>query len=805
MLNRQICIHGHFYQPPRENPWLNHVEGEPSASPYHDWNARITAECYEPNTASRILNDTGHIVHIVNNFSRISFNIGPTLLSWLEREQPEVYEAILEADKMSQTRFSGHGSAIAQAWGHIILPLANERDMRTQIRWGLKDFEHRFGRPAEGMWLPETAVNSPTLRILAEEGVKFTILAPHQASRIRKLHETDWAPLPEGGIDTTLPYQWRADPDSPPLAIFFYDGWRSRAVAFEGLLTDGAKFANRLIEGFSNPSRPQLVHIATDGESYGHHHRFGDMALAYALEYIERQSDIGLTNYGEFLAATPPETAVEIVEDSSWSCAHGIERWRSDCGCKIDPPRGWSQGWRAPLRTALDGLRDALAPRFEEQASQYLHDPWSARDEYIQTILDPSPDSREHFLATHARRPLTHPERIDAWKLLEMQRHALLMYTSCGWFFDDISGIESVQILRYACRAAELGHDVFARDFEDQLIEQLSTAGGNVPAYSNGAHVYQELVRPSMADAVKIGAHWAIRALFEPDDRSSEIYGHQTRADEIQIARSGVTSIFLGKVTLATELTEEILPVQFLVLHFGDHHLTAGAQIEVKPFAPIAHAVRQAFDRGDLASIVHLMDKEFAPAIYTLSQLFPDDRQKLLGKILAQSLSEAESTLNQMYERHAPLATLLQNAHIPIPKVLSLSIEWVLNRDLEQALREPRWNVDAINRILAEAQNRTHLLNSSALSYTATTSLVSMGRQIQHHLGDVESLVALDEALRLSHAFPFEMELRTLQNLYYRLARRLVRDPSTRTLPPDWTQRFYALAPLLNIHLEPVQ
>ncbi len=804
MSNRQICIHGHFYQPPRENPWLNHVEWESSASPYHDWNDRITAECYEPNTASRILNGDGHIIRIVNNFSRISFNIGPTLLAWLEHEAPDVYQAILEADATSLTRFSGHGSAIAQAWGHIILPLGNLRDIKTQVRWGLLDFQHRFGRPAEGMWLPETAVNSQTLQVLAEEGLKFTILAPHQAAQIRDLGDDGWHPLPHGGIDTTVPYEWRARPGGPSLALFFYDGPRSRAVAFEGLLSDGEKFANRLIGGFSNGDHPQLVHIATDGESYGHHHRFGDMALAYALDHMERHPDVSLTNYGEFLATTPPKSAVQIVENSSWSCAHGIERWQSDCGCKIDPGRGWSQGWRAPLRGALDWLRDELAPAFESEAAPYLQNPWQARDNYIQTMLNPSPASREQFLKDHASRSLTHPERVRVWQLLDMQRQALLMYTSCGWFFDDISGLESVQVLSYAGRALDLAQEVVSRDLEPGFVERLALAPSNVPAYSNGAGVYHDLVQPSMAHSVKIGAHWAIRTLFEPDTDTTEIYGFQSHADEIQIARSGATSVLFGRVTLTTALTDEVLPIQFLVVHFGDHHLTAGARIGQQPFSPLALTVRQAFDQGDIAAIVHLLEQEFAPNIYTLAQLFPDDRQNLLGKILSHSLSEAESTLNQMYERHAPLATLLQSAHIPLPKVLSLSIEWVLNRDLEEALSKPRWDKDAITRILAESEKWAHLLNTTALAYTATASLSRMGRQMQAHLGDLDAIIALEEALALARTFPFDMDLGTLQNLYYRLLRRTVRNASEPPLNPKWVQHFYAMAPALNIEVEPL-
>lgn len=803
MPERHICIHGHFYQPPRENPWLNHVEWEPSATPYHDWNARITAECYEPNTASRILNGDGHIVRIVNNFSHISFNMGPTLLSWLERESPEVYQAILEADSQSMERFSGHGSAIAQAWGHIILPLANHRDIRTQVRWGLADFKIRFGRAAEGMWLPETAVNTQTLKILAEEGIRFTILAPHQASRIRSLDQSDWLPLPNDGVDTTMPYLWQASPEDPPIAIFFYDGVRSRAVAFEGLLADGEHFANRLIDGFYDPSRPQLVHIATDGESYGHHHRFGDMALAYALEYIEQREDVTLTNYGEYLAAHPPRMAVEIVEDSSWSCAHGIERWRSDCGCKIDPGRGWSQGWRAPLRLALDQLRDAIAPEYEAKAQQYLSNPWEARDNYVSVFLDPSSTAaRQQFLQTHASHPLDSEERVITWKLLEIQRHALLMYTSCGWFFDDISGIETVQVLQYAGRVLQLASQIFSTDLESPFVETLSTAQSNVPSMGHGAQIYHQLVVPAVADAVKIGAHWAIRELFEPDTDPSSIYLFKSHGEEVQIARSGGTTVFFGQVTITHGLTEEVTPIQFLVLHFGDHQLSAGARILKGSSAPLALAVRHAFDRGDLTAILQLVNQEFSPNVYTLEQLFLDDRQNLLEKILSRSLSEAESTLNQMYQRHAPLATLLRDAHIPLPKVLSLSIEWVLNRDLERALKSPQWDAERIQRILNESRQWPHLLNMSSLAHTASSSLFQMGRTVHRHIGQHDPLTRLQEALTLAGQFPFDLDLQALQNLYYRLAQRIDRGSIPQALDKSWKIQFYALAPMLKIHWE---
>ncbi|HEX5607858.1 MAG TPA: glycoside hydrolase, partial [Candidatus Binatia bacterium] len=319
-MKRFICIHGHFYQPPRENPWLEAVELQDSAAPYHDWNARITAECYASNSVSRILDEQNRIRKLVNNYAKMSFNFGPTLLSWLAEKSPAVYDAILAADRESVKKFSGHGSAIAQPYNHMIMPLANRRDRITQIAWGIRDFETRFQRRPEGMWLPETAVDLETLELLADFGVRFTILAPHQAARTRRIGQSEWRELEDRGIDTNRAYRQRL-PSGKSLALFFYHGPIARAVAFEGLLSHGERFIQRLYGAFSaQDEQEQLVHIATDGESYGHHHRFGDMALAYALDRIEADSQTALTNYGEFLARHPPNDEVEIVEKSSWSC-----------------------------------------------------------------------------------------------------------------------------------------------------------------------------------------------------------------------------------------------------------------------------------------------------------------------------------------------------------------------------------------------------------------------------------------------------------------------------------------------------
>jgi len=435
-MEQWICIHGHFYQPPRENPWLEDIEIQDSAYPYQNWNERIAAECYAPNAASRILDGEGKIIKIANNYARISFNFGPTLLNWLRFREPSAYREILEADQLSKKYFNGHGSAIAQAYNHLILPLASRRDKETQIKWGIQDFVFHFGRQPEGMWLPETAVDMESLELMAEHGIKFVILAPHQAKRARKIGDATWKEIGPGGINPLVPYQVYLPSNRKSLAVFFYHGPVSHAVAFENLLDNGERFARRLLSGFSSAGpAAQLVSIATDGETYGHHHHHGDMALSYALNFMQQQDGIRLTNYGEFLEHYPPTWEVEIRDDTSWSCVHGVERWRSNCGCNSGGRPGWSQSWRTPLRLAFDWLRDTLTSQYEANARLFLKDPWTARNAYISVLLQRNEETREAFLAEQAIRPLNPAEQITVFKLLELQRNLMLMYTSCGWFF----------------------------------------------------------------------------------------------------------------------------------------------------------------------------------------------------------------------------------------------------------------------------------------------------------------------------------------------------------------------------------
>ena len=769
-MERYICIHGHFYQPPRENPWLETVELQDSAYPYHDWNERITAECYAPNAVSRILDGDNQIVRLVNNYSKISFNFGPTLLSWLEAKAPDVYDAMLEADRESQKKFSGHGSALAQVYNHMILPLANARDRRTQIVWGVRDFERRFKRMPEGMWLPETAVDLESLEILAELGIRFTILAPHQAERIRAIGGRVWRDVRGSRIDPTQAYEHRL-PSGRKIALFFYDGPIARAVAFEGLLSSGEHLAHRLVGAFSDERNgPQLVHIATDGESYGHHHRFGDMALAYALNYIESNQLAQLTNYGEYLERHPPTHQVEIIEKTSWSCLHGIDRWWRNCGCNSGGDPGWNQEWRTPLRDSLDRLRDSLALLFEKRARGLLKDPWAARNDYLSLIQDRSTENVKRFFARHAVRPLNGADTTTALKLLELQRHAMLMYASCGWFFDELSGIETVQAILFAGRAVQLGQDLSGDSLESQFTERLASAKSNLPEYGDGRRIYENFVRPAMVDWEQIGAHYAVSSLFKLYPERAKLYCYRTERKDYQIFEAGAAKLGVGQVKLTSEITWESVVLNFGVLHMGDHNVNCGVQESLGHTAdpnPTREAVK-AFLRADFAEVIRFMDRCFGESNYSLWSLFRDEQRKVIEQILTSSLGEAEALYRQIYERRAPMMRFLTHLHIPLPKVFSAAAELVLNGYLRRALEQEKVDAERVNTLLEAAKLEGVSLDTATLEFAYRHNLERMTEGLLAS-PTVESLQQLDRAARLIRALPFPVDLWQIQNGYYRL------------------------------------
>lgn len=769
MSTRYVCVHGHFYQPPRENPWLEAIELQDSAYPYHDWNERITAECYAPNAASRVLDGNQHITRMVNNYATMSFNTGPTLLSWLEAKVPKVYKSIQEADVLSQEKFGGHGSSLAQAYNHMIMPLASRRDKVTQVRWGLADFEHRFGRTPEGMWLPETAVDTETLEVLAEHGLKFTILAPRQASRVRRMGSRSWKDIGGERVDPSRAYVVRL-PSRRTISVFFYDGPISRAVAFEGLLNDGKVFAERLLGGFSDARDwPQLSHIATDGESYGHHHRYGEMALTYALQYIETNQLAELTNYGRFLEQHPPNHFVEIFQNSSWSCVHGIERWRSNCGCNSGGHPEWNQEWRAPLRAALDWLRDALGPAFENRAATLLNDPWTARDQYIRVILDRSPENVDKFLAENANHTLNEEEKVTALKLLEMQRHALLMYTSCGWFFDDLSGLETVQVIEYAGRALQLGQELFGDGMESEFLDRLRNATSNLPEHGDGAQIYEKWVKPAMVRMQQVAAHYAISSLFESYGERTRIYCYDAEREEFHVEAEAKMRLATGRARFSSEITRESSALNFAVLHLGDHNITCGVRRldHESDYQGLREKLTAAFSKADTTEVIRLLDEGFGKNLFSLRSLFRDEQRKILRLILSDTLADAEAAHRSIYEPHAQLIRFLNDLGIPVPKAFQMAAEIALNSQLRQAFRNSEVDSDGVRSLLKEASSTHIQLDVPTLEYTIRKKMEEYAAQFASDPSNFEGVQRLTRLLGVLESLPFPVDLWETQNTVY--------------------------------------
>ena len=679
-----VTVHGHFYQPPRENPYLDAIERQPSASPFHDWNERIHHECYRPNAFARILNDHGEVIGIVNNFEYLSFNIGPTLMNWLERHDSEVYQRILEADRLSCHRLNGHGNAIAQVYNHIILPLANERDKYTQIRWGKEDFRSRFGRDPEGMWLAETAVDYPTLEALVAEGIRFIILAPSQAQRCRPF-PTQAAPTPNwlevGGnqIDPTRPYRCflpGGDPNTDYIDIFFYDGPISRDMGFNEVLNSSQHLLGRIGQAIRGDHRPaQLIAVATDGETFGHHKRGSEKAIAYAFtEEFERRGWT-VTNFAHYLSLNPPCWEVELKPVTAWSCAHGVARWQDNCGC--GGGGSWHQKWRRPLRDTLDWLRDELSEIYEDTGRKFFRDPWLARDEYIQVIRDRSPDSIRSFLNRHQADKLSAAEKVDALRLLEMQRHTLLMYTSCGWFFEEISRPEGTQILRYAARAIELAGDVAGVRLEEEFVHRLETIPSNVDLFKHGAEIYRQLVAPAQISLEQVAAHYAISSLFTTYEPKQRVYCYLATQSDYQLQRMGSLTLAVGEVELVSEITCEQVSYEFAVLHMGgwDFHCCIQPFKGRRTYSRLKETLFAALNQASAVQIILAMTRAFGDQSFSLESLFAEERHRIMRLISEETLTRLDQLYTQVYRDNYGILMAFHRDELEVPRELQVAAE----------------------------------------------------------------------------------------------------------------------------------
>ena len=698
-----VTVHGHFYQPPRENPYLNAVERQSSASPFHDWNERIHHECYRPNAFARVLNDQGKLVGIVNNYEYLSFNIGPTLMSWLEQYDLEVYQRILAADRKSCARLNGHGNAIAQVYNHIILPLANERDKRTQIRWGKADFKSRFGRDPEGMWLAETAVDYDTVKLLVEQGIRFIILAPSQAQRCRPIATADtldpqWTEVGGGQIDPVQPYRcylkgeqvlgvWAEEPSThasdqssyPYIDIFFYDGPISRDMGFNDVLGSSQHFAARIEQAVrGDHRRSQLISVATDGETFGHHKSGTEKALSYAFTNEFPRHGWTVTNFAHYLSVNPPTWEVELKPVTAWSCSHGVDRWQDDCGCGGGGL--WHQKWRRPLRDTLDWLRDQLIRIYEDQGSKLFKDPWQARDAYVDVIGDRSLTTTNQFLATHQSHRLTNSERVDALRLLEMQRHTLLMYTSCGWFFEEVSRPEGTQILRYAARALELAEDLANVQLEKAFIRRLATIPSNVEAFANGAEVFRQLVASARVSSEQVAAHYAISSLFNSYASEQRVYCYTVQRLDYQLQRMGALTLAVGHVQLTSEITRESINLVYAVLHLGgwDFHCCVQPFTSRRAYLQLKDGMMESLTLASAAQVILAMSRVFGDQSYGLQNLFADDRHRIMRLLSQETLTRLDQLYTQVYRDNYAILMAFQRDGLAAPHELQVAAEVAL-------------------------------------------------------------------------------------------------------------------------------
>ena len=696
-----VVLHAHFYQPPRENPWTDRVDREPSASPFHDWNERITSECYAAIAHARIFGGSDRIAGILNTYSALSFNVGPTLFAWLATHDPDTYRRIIEADKTSASRHGGHGGAIAQGYNHAILPLCNDRDRKTQIRWGIADFRHRFGREPEAMWLPETGCNVATAQALAEHGMRFIILAPRQAARARLGPSGAWKNVSNGSIDPRHPYRLRL-PGGHSIVCFFYDGAAAHAFSFEATLDSSQSLANRLVSAAGSPFSPgQLVSVATDGETYGHHKRFAERALGYFIEKEAPNHGLELTNYGAFLEGATVAHEVELAagpngEGTAWSCAHGLGRWTRDCSCCMGHRPGWTQAWRAPLRAAFDRLRDHAASVFEDVGGELLKDPWSARDASIALILEPRTEVRDVFFAEHARRELSGRERVQALQLLEAQRMTQLMYTSCGWFFDDLSGLETVQVTKYAVMGAQLLERASGRPALPALIEALAEARSNLAEQGSGADIVRKHVLPQEVTPRTWLVRRASRLLFSDAPPSNHRSAFTIESLDSEVLERGSHRLVLGRARVVLTRTEEPMELTYAATTIADREMHCG----VVPFEGrglyerVLAEAKTCFRRPSLAEVIRLVDRHFGPECFSLRDLDAAARSEFIERMITGLIDRLGATYAFLYDEHRKTIEAIEATGVEVPRELRVIAEYTLARRFDAAMLDTSESVD---------------------------------------------------------------------------------------------------------------
>jgi hypothetical protein len=534
------------------------------------------------------------------------------------------------------------------------------------------------------------------------------------------------------------------------------------------------------------------------------------MALSFALHSIESNPDVGLTVYGEYLEGHPPTHEVQIHQSSAWSCSHGVGRWKENCGCNSGGHGAWNQLWRAPLRHALDELRDKLAPIYETEAGRILKDPWKARDEYIAVILNRSPENIARFFAEHAIRELTESEQTTALELLEMQRHAMLMYTSCGWFFDEISGIETVQVIQYAARAIQLASALTDEPLEANFLTNLEQAQSNLPENGNGRQIYERFVKPAVMTPEKVAAHYAISSLFESYPEEAPIYSFIVRQEDRQIFTAGQTRLAIGRARVTFAVTRVSEVMTYVVLHMGEHNLNCGvrAASDTGNYPEMVKEMREAFEQADFPELIRLADRHFGNTHYSLKNLFRDQQRNVLNQILTATRNEIHNTYRLLTDRFATLTRFLTDMQAPQLSVLAPAIEFVINSELRKQFENGSLDVERVKSLLAEGQTNKIDLDRPNLAFAVKGYLDRLSHEWNGKREEVDLVQRLLNAASLIHSLPVEINLWTPQNTYYGIATALQSEMASRTDDKArvWREKFEALGKELGFrsNLQPV-
>ncbi len=684
-MSKFFVLHGHFYQPPREDPWWMSISRQDSAYPNHDWNDKIYWECYLPNATARIFDRDSKIIQMVNNYSYINFDFGPTLFLWLREKHPDFIRLIKEADLKSMERNNGHGNAIAQPFNHMIMPLASDRDKDTQLFWGLRFFESVFNRKSEGIWLPEAACNYATLKHLKNHNIKYIILAPNQVEKVRKIGKKEWQDVSDGSVDVGLSYRIFLDKDKNDyIDCFFYQGDISHAISFQHIMHSAQSCAKRISSSYSANS---FLSLATDGETFGHHHPFSEMCLAYLMKYELSSEKIEPINYGKFLEDNPPKHEAFIKEGegglgTSWSCSHGVRRWYDDCGCKTVNKPGWNQSWRKPLRDSLDWLSEELDKIFVSIGSEVLNNPWEARNDFIEIIIEPSDKSLEEFIGKHCK----DIERASsALKLLDMEHMRMLYYTSCGWFFDEISGIEPVQNLNYAARAIQLAREISGVDLEEVFLERLKLAKSNLDEFKDGRGVYERFVKPKIQSWDNYLSSYLIRNSFF--ETSSDFYKFKIEEHDKQKITQGDSELEFGAITIKDNISlDESKKIYIVLKKREDDRECFLRDFEDDVYKEIKDRFQDGIWISDKKRLKELLNNFFSDRCYRVKDIYPTEQERILGEIFRDKKDHIFNILGDIWDNNVELMEEYRDIGLLLPYEMHLLGASIIHNQIKEIL-----------------------------------------------------------------------------------------------------------------------